>query len=251
MADKPKKEKQSKEEKQKEKAEKKALKKAAKEARKKAKLEKKQGNKESQKDSDTKDKAPEKRHFLSLKKIVIILSITLLILGSAFVAYKLFFSSTDEPVVYKSISFKNVNLPDEMLKFTFDHINDLYFAIATYDLRISLLSKEIDRINKVEENYPDQSKIAQKEKKDWVKAKEKIEKQFNKIENKIKELYVLHQVNKEDGLKKIEENKEAILSKALEELKLLDPFMEKIKGEKKKAPGGLINNTIYKIKKLI
>ena len=256
MADKSK-EKKSKEEKKKAKAEKKALKKEVKEAKKRAKaaakLEKK-NNKDTIKDSNEKSDthAPkEKKNFFTIKKLIIFSVLLILIMGSAFVVYKLYFSSIDESMIYKSIVLKNVNLPDEMLEFSFDKMNDLYFALATYNLRIFLLNKEINRITKVGENYPDQNKIAEKEKKVWIKAKEKVEKKFIKLEKEIKELYVLYNVNKEMGKIKIKEKSPELILQADETLKSLDPYMEKIELGKEKEPQGFINNTIYKIKKIL
>ena len=112
------------------------------------------------------------------------------------------------------------------------------------------MNKEINRINKVGETYPDQNKIAEKEKKDWIKAKEKVEKAFIKIEKGIKELYVLYNVNKEEGLKKIEEKNTELISQANEVLKTLDPYIEKIGANKEKEPQGFINKTMYKIKNI-
>ena len=260
MADKNK-TKKTKEEKKKEKAEKKALKKEAKEAKKQAtiaaKLEKK--NKKDSKDpndpkekSEVKSDRPKKKSFFTIKKLIIIPVVIILIAGLSFFVYKMFFSSSDdEPIVYKSITLKKIDLPDEMLKFSFDHINDLYFSFVTYDLRIHLLNIEINRINKIGESYPEQNKIAEKEKKDWIKAKEKVEKKFIKIQKEIRELYVLYKVNKEQGIQKIKEKNKDLLLQANEALETLEPYITIIETTKQKAPQGLINNTLHKIKKIL
>ncbi|MCK5101113.1 MAG: hypothetical protein KAR45_23590, partial [Desulfobacteraceae bacterium] len=240
------KKKKRKKEKKKKKAEKKAEKK---EAKAKAKLEKK-NKKESSKNSDNKNDAPKKKNFLSIKNLIIFSVVFLILIGSGFIAYKKFFSKSDAPIEYKSVVLKNVNLPDEMLEFSFNYINDLYYAFATYNLRIFLMDKEINRINKVGETYPDQNKIADKEKKDWIKAKEKVEKRFIKIEKAIKELYVLYNVNKEEGLKKVEEKSTELILQANEALKTLDPYIVKTGINKDVEPQGFINKTMYKIKNI-
>jgi hypothetical protein len=253
MAEKSK-EKKSKEDKKKEKAEKKALKKEAKEARKKAKVEaklEKKNKKGSRDKSEDESNVPKKKKFFTIKKIIIFTVILILLASSGFAVYKLYFSPTDEPVIYESVVFKNINLPDEMLKFSFDQINDLYYSFATYDLRIHLINKEIDRINKVGEKYPDQNKIAEKEKKEWIKAKEKVEKKFIKIEKEIKKLYVLHNVNKKQGMIKIKEKDEELLLLAKEALESLDPYIKIIEANKTDKPQGIINSTIYKIKNIL
>ncbi|MCK5542436.1 MAG: hypothetical protein KAI40_07060 [Desulfobacterales bacterium] len=243
--------KMSKEEKKQEKDEKKALKKKAKIAAKIEKKNKKEPKNKSNDKPEDKSDLPKKKSFFSIKKLIIFSVIFILIMGSGFVVYKIYFSSSNDPIVYKSITLKSVDLPDEMLKFSFDHVNDLYFSFITYDLRIHLLNIEIDRINKIGENYPDQNKIAEKERNDWVKAKEKVEKKFIKIEKEIRELYVLYNVNKEEGIKKVEEKDKELLLQANEALETLDPYIKIIETTKEKEPQGLINNILHKIKKII
>ena len=263
MADKNK-TKKTKEEKKKEKAEKKALKKEAKEAKKQAKtaakLEKKnkkdskgpKDHEDPKEKSEVKSDTPKKKSFFTIKKLIIIPVVIILIAGLSFFVYKMFFSSSDdELIVYKSITLKKIDLPEEMLKFSFDHINDLYFSFVTYDLRIHLLNIEINRINKIGESYPEQNKIAEKEKKDWIKAKEKVEKKFIKIQKEIRELYVLYKVNKKEGIQKIKEKNKDLLLQANEALETLEPYITIIETTKQKAPQGLINNTLHKIKKIL
>ncbi len=252
MADKSKEKKQ-------EKADKKAAKKEAKEAKKKAKaaakLEKKNKKESSGKPDkddtpDKSEKSSKKKNFLTVKNLVIFSVLVLILAGSSFFVYKTYFSTSDEPIEYKSVVLKNINLPDEMLKFSFYQINDLYFALVTYDLRVFLFDKEISRINQIGENYPEQKNIADKEKKNWIKAKEKVEKTFIKIEKAIKEIYVLYNVNKNEGEQKIKEKSEELLNRATDALKTLDPYIQKIEKNKVKAPQGFINKIIYKIKNI-
>jgi len=250
MADKSK-EKKSKEEKKKEKAEKKALKKEAKLAKKKARLDaKKKNTKESVSKESNNDKKPSKKSFLTIKKLIFFSLFILVLMGGGFFIYKTYFKAPEEPIVYKSVVLKNVNLPDEMLQFSFEHINDLYFALVTYNLRIFLITNEIDRITKIGNKYPEQAKIAEKEKKNWTKVKENVIKKFDKIEKQIRELYVLYNVNKEQGKKKIKEKTKELIDQANGALISLDPFIEKIKVNKAPPPQGFINNTIFKIKNI-
>ena len=242
-------EKKSKEEKQKEKAEKKALKQEAKEAKKKAKLEKKDGKK-TQDPDDKREEPKSKKGFFSFKKIIILIAALLILIGSGFVGYKYFFSNSEEPIIYNSVALKNVNLPDEMLRFSFNKINDLYYALVTYNLRIFLMDKEINRINKIGDDYPDQKSIAFKEKKNWVTAKKKVVKVFSKIEKTIKEIYVLYNVNKENGEQKINEISKELLAQANEALKTLDTYIEKIEVNKEKELEGFINQSLFKMKRL-
>ncbi len=254
MADKSK-EKKTKEEKKKENAEKKALKnqakEAKKEAKKKAKLEKKSQKEPSQDSTEEKAAPKKKKPFFTIKKLIILTVLTIILLGAGFAVYKIYFSKSDDPNVYQAVTLKNVNLPDEMLKFAFDNINDLYFAFVTYDLRIFLIDKEIDRIQKIGDKYPEQIKITEIEKKDWIKAKDTVKKKFVKIEKQIKEIYVLFNVNQEKGEGKLNEVKNDLISQANEALEPLDQYIKKLKLDKPKEHEGLINKTMDKIKKIL
>jgi len=141
------KENKSKEEKKKDKAEKRALKKEAKEAKIKAKLaakSDKKNTKDGAKDPNVKSDvstAKEKKSFFTIKKLIFFTVLIIIIFGSGFVVYKMYFLASDEPIIYKTIVLKNVNLPDEMLEFSFDKMNDLYFALSKYNLRTFFINQ--------------------------------------------------------------------------------------------------------------
>jgi hypothetical protein len=76
-----------------------------------------------------------------------------------------------EIITYQKTELIHVTLPDEMLEFCFYRFPDLYAHFLVYNKEIILLDQEIERINNVGSQYPDQKMIADKEAKTWVKDK--------------------------------------------------------------------------------
>ena len=139
-------------------------------------------------------------------------------------------------------------MPEELLKFSFKYLPDVYSAMITYNNEITLLDAQIARIDTIGQQYPDQKKITDKEKKVWEKTKAKLEKTFIKIQNPVKEIYVLFRVNEEQGLAQIETRRTELAELANTALAPVQEMTQKLK-IKEKVPEGLINGTLYKIKK--
>ncbi|MEA1969273.1 MAG: hypothetical protein U9N77_13790 [Thermodesulfobacteriota bacterium] len=239
------------------KAEKKAAKQKAKEAKKAAKQKAKEAKKnkkkgiepgETPKDASTTEEK-KKRKFFTLKKLIIILVLFLAVAVSGAVVYKLYFNKGDDKseTVYVKQNLEHINLPDEILKFSFKHFPELYSSFAIFNREIILIDNEISRIDSIGEKYPDQKKIVYKEKKIWGKTREKVFKSFKKIETKVKTLYVLFQVNKAEGIKKIEEQKKDLEMDASEAIIPVAELTKRLK-IKKPVPEGLIKGTIFKLK---
>jgi hypothetical protein len=201
--------------------------------------------------SEAEKVAPKKKR-LPIKLIIIILVVLIAVGVSGFVVYKFWFSAPPEGKteerVYKQIELTHVTLPEEMVRFSFDHFPPLYDAIVTYNAEMMLLEKEIDRIVKIGELYPEQKKIADKEKKAWEKTKETLKKSFIKIEKPVKETYVLFRVNEAQGRVRITEMQQELADAALSALAPAQEMTQKLKNAEQ-APEGLIKGTIYKLKK--
>ncbi len=202
---------------------------------------------------DTKKGFGSKIKGLFSKKLIIVLFLLLIAIGgSGFVVYKFYFAPQDpeaQIIKYKKTELKHIKLPEEMVKFSFDHFPDLYTAILRYNNEIELIISEIDRIDAVGTKYPDQKKIAENEKKIWVKAKATLEKSFIKIEKPVKETFVLYQVNKELGLAQVEAKNDELVTNSQEAIKAVQELTQKLK-IKEVVPEGFINGTLYKLKKL-
>ncbi len=205
-------------------------------------------------DTETSDqpKAPaKKKKKIAFKLIIVVLLVLVAVGASGFVVYTFYFapknSETDTPV-YKKIKLNHVGLPEEILKFSFEYLPDLYQALIVFNNEVNLIEAEILRIDTIAQQYPDQKKIADKEKKIWEKTKDRVEKSFLKIEKPVKETYVLFRVNKEQGLVRIKERHAEFARTASEALEPVQELTEKLKTHEE-IPKGFFNSTLYKLKK--
>lgn len=200
---------------------------------------------------DSKTTSPKKKKRFSKKLIFIILIVLIALGASGYVGYTMYFTS-DDPLdpdaKYETMDLEHINLPMEMMEFTFKHFRELYLSMVAFDKEINLLNREIERIDAIAKKYPDQIKIADKEKKVWEKVKKTLEKTIIKIEKPIKKLYVLLSVNREQGIEQIEAKKSELNELAVTALKSANEKTLKLKTNDK-APQGFIKGNIYKLKK--
>ncbi len=188
----------------------------------------------------------------SLKLIIVVLLLLIAFGGSGFVVYKFYLAPQDpgaQIVKYTKTELEYIKLPEEMIKFCFDHFPDLYRDIIRYNTEIKLILSEIERIDAVGIKYPDQKKIAENEKKIWTKAKVTLEKSFKKIEKPVKETFVLYQVNNELGLAQVEAKNDELVTASQEAINAVQELTQKLKTQEV-VPEGFINGTLYKLKKL-
>jgi hypothetical protein len=135
-----------------------------------------------------------------------------------------------------------------MIRFCFDHFPDLYAALLTCNAQITLMDKEIARIDGIAKKYPEQEKIAEKEKAVWEKAKINLQKSFLKIEKPVKEIYVLFRVNQEQAMIQINERNKELTELAGAALAPAQKLTQTIRPEET-PPQGLIKGTLYTLKK--
>ncbi|MCP4672971.1 MAG: hypothetical protein GY857_16900 [Desulfobacula sp.] len=201
--------------------------------------------------NDSKTASKKKKKRFSKKLLFIILLVFIAVGASGFVVYTMYFTSNDplDPdAKYEAMDLEHINLPVEMMEFTFKHFRELYISMIAFNKEINLLNSEIERINAIAKKYPDQQKIADKEKKVWEKVKNTLEKTIIKIENSIKKLYVLLSVNREQGMEQIETKKSELSEFALAALQSANEKTLKLK-PKDMVPQGFIKGNIYKLKK--
>ena len=200
-------------------------------------------------DEESKPVKPKKKSLI--KKLIIFLIILGVLGGGGFFAYSKFFpkSGGKDGPVYQSIPLSHVTLPDEMLSFCFTRMPELYDALVAFNGEMVLFETEIARIDAVATKYPDQKKIADGQKKVWVKGQDSLKKAFEKLEKPIKETFVLFQVNQTQGQEKIDQTAEQMIQAANEALGNAQELTAPLKEAMPKAPKGMIKGTLYKIKK--
>ena len=128
---------------------------------------------------------PQKKRTWLPKKLIRLLLIVLVVLFvvglSAYFVFNLYVNPAKTgtgKTKYTQIKLTHVNLPEEMLEFSFYQLPDLYIALVAYDNEMRLFDEEIARIDAIGQAYPDQKKIADKEKKTWERAQNTLRNAF-------------------------------------------------------------------------
>ena len=200
--------------------------------------------------SKTDKTSGKKKKKLPVKLIIVVLVVLVCVGGAGFTVYTLYFSGPEESSgpIYQKRGFTYVDLPEEMLRFSFDHLPETYQALIRYDIQMTLLDREIARIEAVGQQYPDQKTIADKEKKVWQKTRDSLEKAFLKILKPVKDLYVLYRVNPEQGEEQINTRKNELAEQAAAALAPAGEMTGK-RSPKESVPEGMLQKTWYTIKK--
>ncbi len=205
------------------------------------------------KDKKTDKVKEKKKKNFSIRKLIILGVILGVFAGGGFFAYKKFLTPHNKNIkIYTPIKFKYISLPNEILKFTFNYLPGLYTSFINFDRETFLVDQEIERIKKIAKRYPLDKNIADKEMRIWVKARDKVIKNFKKIQDKTEAIYVLFQVNKKQGIEQINAEKQDIEANAKESLTPLTNLTKTIEVQHtEKIPKGFIKGIIYKLRKKI
>jgi len=201
-----------------------------------------------------KDEAPEtpakpkKKPRFPLKKAFLIVTLLAVVASAGFAGYT-FFLKKETGRTYAAQDLPHVTLPQEMVKFSFDNLPNLYDALVLFNKEITLLDREIQRIEEIGATYPDQSAIADKEKKIWQDTRKKSVQSFGKIEKNVKALYVTFQVNPESGRTRLEQEKTELATSANKALEPVIALTDRIKATTEEVPQGLVKGTLHKLKK--
>ena len=187
---------------------------------------------------------------LTPKRLMLFLVLPAVAAAAAWVGYAWFFTDQGKGTPeYQNIQMPHVSVPEEMRRFCFERMPDLYSAFVTYNETVTLFDHEIARIADIGKKYPEQKKIADAEKKIWEKSKENLVKAFSKIEDAVKQLYVLFQVNQEQGLAMIKEKNDDLVNTAEDALAPATEQAGNITHQPSTEPAGFIQGLFYKLKK--
>lgn len=187
------------------------------------------------------------------KKMLLIFLVFVAVGIAAFVVYKIYFvKKSGDQRVYIQQELPNIILAEEVVRFTYDFIPELYDSMILFNNEVILLEQEIKRLAAIGEQFPDQIKISEKEMKLFEKEKTKLQQTYEKLEKRIEALYVAYRVNQETGVQQIEEQKQDIIQSTKD---ALAPSLELTKRlqltPEEKIPDGFVKATIYKIRQKI
>lgn len=186
----------------------------------------------------------------SPKRLMLFLVLPAVAAAAGWVGYAWFFSNPGENAPeYAHIPMPHVSVPEEMRRFCFDRMPELYSALAAYNETVTLFDHEIARIADIGKKYPEQKKIADAQKKVWEKSKENLVKAFSKIEDAVKQVYVLFQVNQEQGQAMIKEKNDDLVNTAKDALAPAMKQAGKITHPPSREPEGIIRKTVNTLKK--
>jgi len=154
----------------------------------------------------TKDKAkhevqeahPAKSGSGKKKKIIII--VVIIVLCAAIGAGAFFFLKKGKPQIkYSKREYKNLAIPEEMIKFTFDVLPTLYVELGKLNDEVEIMNSEIKRLEEIETKYPKQKKIPTTEKKTIERLKKGTQTAITKIEKEIETAFVMSLVEEPKG----------------------------------------------------
>ena len=196
-------------------------------------------------DQETGDSKPKKKR--NLKRLIFILLIILSLAAAGFAVYKFYFAPKGEvEKKYVKQNLEHVKLPDEIFKFTFDNLPELYDKFILFNNEILLVDGELARLNAIAKQYPGQTKIIDKEKKVWEKVRKGGFKTFEKIEKKLETIFVSFKVNRETGRKLMDDSGKDLISSAAQALKPMEELTERLKTDTPPSQG-FIKDTLHKI----
>lgn len=186
----------------------------------------------------------------SPKQLMVFLVLPALVAAAAWVGYAWFFTDQGEKTPeYINIQMPHVSLPEEMRRFCFNQMPDLYSAFVAYNDTVTVFDHEIARIAEIGKRYPEQKKIADAEKMVWERSKDRLINAFSKIEDTVKQMYVLFQVNEEQGLSMIEEKNDDLVNTAQDALAPARDQAGNITHHPSQEPEGFIQGLFYTLKK--
>ena len=196
------------------------------------------------------EKIKKRRPKLSPKRLMLFLVLPALIAAGAWVGYAWFFTDQGAKTPeYTTIQMPHVSLPEEMRRFCFDRMPELYSAFVTYNETVALFDHEIARIAEIGGKYPEQKRIADAEKKVWERAKDRLMRSFSRIEDTVKQMYVLFKVNQEQGLAMIQEKNDDLVSSAQDALAPARDQAGNITQPPSQKPEGIIQGVFHTLKK--
>lgn len=172
----------------------------------------------------------EKKGFSGTKLFLILLLIALI--GGGAAAYWFLIKKKEE---LPHADLAHVKLNPEILSFAAVTIPNLYNGLLDLNNEVVLIDREIERLDGMAREYPQQRNIIFSEKKNWERLQKKLTITLNKLESSVEMIYVSYSVNREKGMEVIDQQRETILAPVVDVLDESRPLTERLKTEEKKT----------------
>ncbi|MCK5194097.1 MAG: hypothetical protein KAQ71_09825, partial [Desulfobulbaceae bacterium] len=110
-----------------------------------------------------------------------------------------------------------------------------YFGLVKMNSELLVINKEIERLDDMEKEFPQQLEIISSEKSIWTSIKKNVSDTIGLLEKEIETLYVAHKVNPAKGKKRIDAKKKQLqesINKILKDTQLKTQRLKDIQGKK-------------------
>jgi len=174
-------------------------------------------------------------------RVILLLLVTMIAIGGGFFGYT-FFIAEKGP----DNEMTNIHLKEETIAFVYTSMPDMYRCLSEINNEVVIIHKELERLEKIEKEYPKQKSIVISEKKLWGKTLKDLETTIENLEKNIKTLYVAYTVNREKGAELLESQNTELLASATEILEASKHQTKRLKNAEEKS---LIDKIKEKISK--
>jgi hypothetical protein len=130
-----------------------------------------------------------------------------------------------------------------LIEFAFHHLRDIYTILVETNDKEVLITKEMERLLKIAEDFPSQKPIVLSETALLETTLQNIKMLREELEKNIEMIYVSFHVNQEKGLHLIESNKDPLAERAKQTLSAYEPLFERLNKERNNQ--GIVTRLIH------
>lgn len=172
----------------------------------------------------------------SVVKLFMIMVVLAACAAGAYFAYGYF--KGDRGNAAKHLS--QVGLKPELLAFTYQQMPELYAEMDSLNHRVEVINAEIERLDKLEAEFPRQKRIVVSEKSTLVRNQKELLNCIGSLEKGIEKIYVAYRVNPEAGTALIAGDQPDLVNQASASLKATDELAGRLDHEEPKSLWGTL-----------
>jgi len=161
--------------------------------------------------------------------LIILILLTIAAAGGGFFAYKFYFLQQGP-----NLEMANIDLKEKTIAFIYKYMPDVYNCLFDLNHEVVIIDNEMERLTKIEKEFPKQKKIVLIEKKMWTNTRKTLTTTIANLEKSIETIYVAYTINSEKGADLIETQNAELLASATGNLGASKEKTERLKNMKKK-----------------
>lgn len=132
-------------------------------------------------------------------------------------------------------SLAKVRLKPEILSFAFQTIPNIYRGLVRFNDQILLIDKELERLNDIESEFPNQKTIINAERTNWTRIQKGLFAALSRFEKEVEKIYVTHLVNPDKGKALVDKEITPLIEAVNKTLETSEPQTKRLRVEKKKT----------------